>query len=208
MLSRKSLGLAPSQLLLWSEICTRYFSEHQFPCLEKWQYLYSGHSCIFWKWYSDFVSSPHRMSMHFQEACLHTRLQRWDCDPSKAKQSTCLWASKTCMNCRGPGQNPALYAHGPGDTRANHHMQSKNEANTVEGRWENQSWWYSLCLWLASHTWSLDFTGTWEPKTFFAKPFWVGLPVPWKLKGSRLIQSLLRFVTLNKLLYVTALSKQ
>lgn len=121
------------------------------------------------------------------------------------------WATKTCMTYRWPGKRPSLFSLGPGAARNDYHIQAENEANTVKGR--PKRWWETVLVIFFVPLIKLYLNPgllrhTSQKPSFFAKPFYIGLPVPWKLQGSRLIQSLLRFVALNKLLYATALCKQ
>lgn len=119
------------------------------------------------------------------------------------------WASNRCMSYIAWEEACFLFQW-TGSCQDNYHVQAENEVNIVKGRMKR---WCETVL-------MIFFVSLIKPylnpgrfrhmsqKPFFATPFWVGLPAPWKLNGSGLIQSFLRLVALNKLLYTTVLCKQ
>ena len=163
---------------------------------------------ISWKWISllgNHVPKVLLMSRHFRRPRVQAWLQKWVCDPGQASRVQNLWASQRHMDCWGLLSSVMnLEPQGPLPHTGWAWSQTVWKADPVDC--EKQFWWKSVPLINIPTVWAFE---AHEPKTFlFFLSHLVSLPVLWKLKGLRLISSLLGFAAQNKLLYATALHKQ
>lgn len=151
--------------------------------------------------------------MHFERSCFHTWLQKW---AYGSGQSNC-WihkpqtdASATAVLARGLTSShwKETDLRLPGSTTIHKRRVKPTQWNLEPKMVRNGDLMiFSVSLIKLYLKFGLFRGMRQKPSLFFAKPLWVGLLVSWKWKGSGPIQSLVRFVALNRLLYASALCK-